>query len=91
MLSKELLNTQEQAVQICRKTSCQGKKTGLVKQRSQASTQGKKRIYHVYKGGQVAWENQKDILRSYKEKIRRAKTQLEFDLAATVKDNNFFL
>lgn len=26
-------------------------------------------------------------MRSYKEKIRRAKTQLEFELAATVKDN----
>lgn len=51
VLSKELLNAQEQTVQICRKISCWGKKTGLVKQRSQASTQGVKRIYHVYKGG----------------------------------------
>lgn len=40
---------------------------------------------------QVAWENYKDALGSYKEKIRRAKTQLEFDLAATVKDNKKFL
>lgn len=71
---------------MCGKTSYQGKKTDLVKQRSQASAQGKSRLYHVYKGSQIAWENYKDVLRSYEE-IRRAKTQLEFDLAAIVNDN----
>lgn len=47
----------------------------------------KKRIYHLWKEGQVTWEDYKDVTRSCRKKIKRDKAQLELHLATTVKDN----
>ncbi|KAK4816829.1 hypothetical protein QYF61_023893 [Mycteria americana] len=63
-----------------------GKKTGLAEERVLVGIQ-EKRVYDVWKKGQATWEDYKDVVGLCREKIRRAKAQLELNLATAVKDN----
>ncbi|KAK4830258.1 hypothetical protein QYF61_009351 [Mycteria americana] len=64
-----------------------GKKPSLAEQRALAGTQGKKRVYDLWKKGQATQEDYKDVVRLCREKIRRAKAQLEINLATAIKTN----
>ncbi|KAK4822331.1 hypothetical protein QYF61_013030 [Mycteria americana] len=48
---------------------------------------GKKRVYELWKKGQAAQEDYKDVMTLCREKMRGAKAQLELNLASAVKDN----
>lgn len=61
------------------------KKNGLAEQRALTRTQGKKRVYHIWKKGQAAQEDYRDILMLHGEKIRRAKSHIEFILHTALK------
>lgn len=51
----------------------------------------KKRAYGLWKKWQATQEVHKDVIRSWREKITKAKAQLELDMATAVKDNkNWF-
>ncbi|KAK4832412.1 hypothetical protein QYF61_023091 [Mycteria americana] len=52
----------------------------------------KRRVYNVWKKGQATQEDYKGVARLCRKKIRRAKAELELNLAAAIKDNkkNFF-
>ncbi|KAK4808512.1 hypothetical protein QYF61_005829 [Mycteria americana] len=47
----------------------------------------KRRVYNLWKKGQATQEDYKGVARLCREKIRRAKAELELNLAAAVKDN----
>jgi len=47
----------------------------------------KRRVYILWKKGQATQEDYKDIMRLCREKVRRAKAQLELSLAIAIKDN----
>ncbi|KAK4816346.1 hypothetical protein QYF61_015660 [Mycteria americana] len=47
----------------------------------------KRRVYHFWKKGQATQEEYKDLVKSCREKIRKAKAQLELNLATAVRDN----
>ena len=47
----------------------------------------KKRVYNLWKRGQATQEDYKDVARLCRDKIRKAKTHLELNLATAVKDN----
>ncbi|KAK4826056.1 hypothetical protein QYF61_004171 [Mycteria americana] len=47
----------------------------------------KRRVYDVWKKGQPTQEDYKDVVRLCREKMRRAKAQLELNLATAIKDN----
>ncbi|KAK4822673.1 hypothetical protein QYF61_019040 [Mycteria americana] len=47
----------------------------------------KRRVYDLWKKGQVSQEDYKGVVRLCREKIRRDKAELELNLAAAVKDN----
>ncbi|KAK4826796.1 hypothetical protein QYF61_011604, partial [Mycteria americana] len=64
-----------------------GKKTGLAEQKALAGIQEKGRVYDLWKKGQATQEDYKDVVRLCREKIRRAKAQLEFNLATAINDN----
>ncbi|KAK4828655.1 hypothetical protein QYF61_000303 [Mycteria americana] len=49
--------------------------------------QRKKRVYDLWKKGQATQEDYKDVVRLCREKIRRAKAQLELNLATAINDN----
>lgn len=66
--------------------------TGLTEQRVLSGAWEKRRVYGIWKKGQAAQENYKDVIKLCKEKIKRAKAQLEFNLATVVQDNkNVFI
>ena len=46
-----------------------------------------KRIYLLWKKGQAAWKEYKEVVKMCRQKIRKAKAQLELNLAAGVKGN----
>ncbi|KAK4810714.1 hypothetical protein QYF61_007688 [Mycteria americana] len=47
----------------------------------------KRRVYDLWKKGQATQEDYKGVARLCREKIRRAKAELELNLAAAIKDN----
>ena len=46
----------------------------------------KRRVYHLWKKGWATWEEYRVLVRSYREKITKAKAQLELNLATIVRD-----
>lgn len=61
-------------------------KTSLDEQRFGCNSGRKRRIYDLWKKGQATQEDNK-IVRLCRDKIRRAKGQLELNLATAVKEN----
>ena len=53
--------------------------------------QGKKRIYHLWKKGRATQKEYKEVVKMYREKIRKAEAQLELNLTAGVKRNKKLL
>ena len=49
----------------------------------------KNRIFLLWKKEQVTWGEYKEVTRICREKIRRAETQLEFNLITIIKDNKY--
>ncbi|PKU36300.1 rna-directed dna polymerase from mobile element jockey-like [Limosa lapponica baueri] len=47
----------------------------------------KRRVYHLWKKGQATQEEYRDLMKLYREKIRKAKAQLELNLANDIRDN----
>ncbi|GAB0207710.1 hypothetical protein GRJ2_003236700 [Grus japonensis] len=84
---KEVLKAQEQAVPMCRKTGQQGRRPAWLNRELWLELRKKRRVYGLWKKGQATQEDYKDIVRLCREKIRRAKAQLELNLATAVKDN----
>jgi len=47
----------------------------------------KRRVYHLWKKGQVTQEEYRGLVRSCREEIRKAKAHLELRLTTVVRDN----
>ncbi|KAK4813839.1 hypothetical protein QYF61_001937 [Mycteria americana] len=84
---EEVLKAQERAVPRCRKTSQQGRRPAWLNRELWLELRKKRRVYDLWKKGQVTQEDCKGVARLCREKIRRAKAELELNLAAAVKDN----
>lgn len=65
------------------------KKRSLAEQTALAGSQEgeKRRVYDLWKKGQASQADYKDILKLYREKIRRVKAQGELVSDTTIKDN----
>lgn len=60
--------------------------TDLAEQGGLTMSQGKKRrIYCLWKKGQVTHNDHRDVVRVFREKIRKSKAQIEINLASAVK------
>ncbi|KAK4811295.1 hypothetical protein QYF61_023347 [Mycteria americana] len=85
---KEVLKAQDQAVPMCRKTNQQGRRPAWLNgELLLGLRKKKKRAYHFWKKGQATQEEYRDLVKSSREKIRKAKAQLELNLATVVRDN----
>ncbi|KAK4810917.1 hypothetical protein QYF61_013325 [Mycteria americana] len=62
-------------------------KEEVLKAQEQAVPRKKRRVYDFWKKGRATQEDYKGVARLCREKIRRAKAELELSLAAAVKDN----
>ncbi|KAK4819351.1 LOW QUALITY PROTEIN: hypothetical protein QYF61_001243 [Mycteria americana] len=84
---EEDLKAQKQAVPRCRKTSWRGRRPAWLNRELWLELRKKSRVYNLWKKGQATQEDYKGVARLCREKIRRAKAELEFNLSAAVKDN----
>ncbi|KAK4815376.1 hypothetical protein QYF61_001364 [Mycteria americana] len=78
---EEVLKAQERAVPRCRKTSRRGRRPAWLTRELWLELRKKRRK------GRATQEDYKGVARLCREKIRRAKVELELNLAAAVKDN----
>ncbi|KAK4823601.1 hypothetical protein QYF61_003801 [Mycteria americana] len=84
---EEVLKAQERAVPRCRKTSRRGRRPAWLTRELWLELRKKRRVYDLWKKGRETQEDYKGVARLCREKIRRAKAELELNLAAAVKDN----
>ncbi|KAK4830875.1 LOW QUALITY PROTEIN: hypothetical protein QYF61_013804 [Mycteria americana] len=84
---EEDLKAQERAVPRCRKTSRRGRRLAWLNRELWLELRKKRRVYDLWKKGQATQEDYKGVARLCRERIRRAKAELELNLAAAVKDN----
>ncbi|KAK1212035.1 LIN1 transcriptase, partial [Pygoscelis papua] len=87
VLQEEILKAQEQAVPMCQKMSQWGRRPSWLNRELWLELRNKRRVYDLWKKGQATQEDYKDVVRLCREKIRRAKAQLELNLATAAKDN----
>ncbi|NXM61588.1 RTXE polymerase, partial [Illadopsis cleaveri] len=86
-LKTEILRAQEQTVPVYRKTSRRGERPAWIDKEVWEELRNKKRMYHLWKEGQVSQEVFKRAARACRKKIREAKAQFELRMATSVKDN----
>ncbi|KAK4827403.1 hypothetical protein QYF61_017808 [Mycteria americana] len=84
---EEVLKAQERAVPRCRKMSRRGRRPTWLTRELWLELRRKRRVYDLWKKGRATQEDYKGVARLCREKIRRAKAELELNLAAAVKDN----
>ncbi|KAF1454703.1 putative RNA-directed DNA polymerase from transposon X-element, partial [Spheniscus demersus] len=88
VFKKHLLEAQEQAIPLCRKSRKRGRRPAWLNRELLVELKRKKkRVYRLWKKGQVTQEEYRDLVRSCREEMRKAKARLERNLAAVVKDN----
>ncbi|KAK4810884.1 hypothetical protein QYF61_013292 [Mycteria americana] len=68
-------------------TSQRGRRPAWLNRELWLELRKKRRVYDLWKKGQATQEDYKGVARLCREKIRRAKAELELSLAAAVKDN----
>ncbi|KAF1503200.1 hypothetical protein FQV18_0001221, partial [Eudyptula minor novaehollandiae] len=84
---KEVLKAQEQAVPVCRKKNGWGRRPAWLNRDLLLGFRKKRRVYRLWKKGQATQGEYRDLVRSCREEMRKAKAQLERNLASVVKDN----
>ena len=72
---------------MCQKMSRRGRRPAWLNRELWLELRKKRRTYHLWKKGQVTQEDYRDTVRLCREKIRKAKAQLELKLATAVRDN----
>ncbi|KAF1431540.1 hypothetical protein FQV24_0014484, partial [Spheniscus mendiculus] len=87
IFKKEVLKTQEQAVPVCHKKNGWGRRPAWLNRELLLGLRKKRRVYHLWKKGQATQEGYRDLVRSCREDIRKAKAQIQCNLTAVVKDN----
>ncbi|KAF1436052.1 hypothetical protein FQV21_0006881, partial [Spheniscus demersus] len=87
IFKKEVLKAQEQAVPVCRKKNRWGRRPAWLNGELLLRLRKKRRVYCLWKKGQATQEEYRVLIRSCREEMRKAKAQLERNLAAVVRDN----
>ena len=91
LLKKEVLKLQKQAIPLCLKMSWQVRRPAWMSKELFLSLQEKMRIYLLWQKEQATWGEYKEVVSMYREKIRKAKVQLELNLAVEVKEKKKIL
>jgi len=75
------------SVPRCKKSGKKGKRPAWLSGDLLVKLKGKKELHRQWKQGQVSWEEHRDAVRLYRERVRRAKARLELNLAKDAKNN----
>ncbi|CAM4534308.1 unnamed protein product [Caretta caretta] len=84
---ESLLRSQGQTIPMCRKNSKYGRRPAWLNSEILADLKYKKEAYKKWKIGQMTRDEYKNIARARRSEIRKAKSNLELQLARDVKSN----
>ena len=87
IIKEALLRAQELSIPRCSKSGKEGKRLAWLNQDQLVKLESKKEMHRQWKQGQVTWEQYRDAARLCRDGIRKAKDQLEMDLARGAKNN----
>jgi len=76
---------------MCCKTNWKGGQVAWLNREVLLGLRKKRRVYHLWKKGQVTQEEYRGLVRSCREDIRKVKAQLELRVATVVRDKKMFL
>ncbi|KFQ61370.1 hypothetical protein N334_04214, partial [Pelecanus crispus] len=78
---------QELSVPRCKKSGKEGKRPAWLSQDMLVKLKSKRELPRQWKQGQVSWDEYREAARLCREGVRKAKVQLELNLARDVKNN----
>jgi len=78
---------QELSIPKCKKSGREGKKPAWLRQEMLVKLRKKRELHSQWKQGLASWEEYREAARLYKDGVRKAKAQLELNLARAVKNN----
>ncbi|GAB0186222.1 mitochondrial enolase superfamily member 1 [Grus japonensis] len=78
---------QELSIPRCKKSGKEGKRPTWLSRDLLVKLKGKKEIHRHWKQGQVSWEEYRDAARLCRDGVRKAKAQLDLNLARDAKSN----
>jgi len=78
---------QELSVPRCKKSGKEGKRPVCLSRDLLGKLKGKRELHRQCKQGQTSWEEYRDVARLCRDEVRRAKAQLELNLARVTKNN----
>ena len=82
-----LLEAQEQAIPLCPKSSKRGRRPAWLNRELLMELRRKKKLYDLWKQDQALQEEYRAVVHLCREKILKAKAQLELKLARVLSDN----
>ena len=87
IFKKAFLRAQELSIPRRRKSEKEGKRLAWLNWDLLVKLESKKKMHRQCKQGQVTWEEYRDAARLCRDVVRKAKAQLELDLARGAKKN----
>jgi len=72
---------------MCHKSNCRGRRLAWLNRELLLGLRKKRRVYQLWKKVQATQEEYRGLVRSCREKMTKAKAQLELRLATVVRDN----
>ncbi|PKU41653.1 rna-directed dna polymerase from mobile element jockey-like [Limosa lapponica baueri] len=89
---EEVLKAQVQAIPVHCKVSRRGKRLAWLNKEIGSQLREKRRVYGLWRKGKATQEDYKGVVKLCRERVRKAKDQLELNLALDVKNNkkNFY-
>jgi len=87
IFNKAFLRAQERSIPRRRKSEKEGKRLAWLNWDLLVKLESKKKMHRQCKQGQVTWEEYRDAARLCRDVVRKAKAQLELDLARGAKKN----
>ena len=87
-LKEVILKVQELTIPKSRKTSQRARRLDWPNRDLWLELKNKRIVYCLWKSGQATYDDYRYVVKPCREKIRKAKAELELNLATKVKDDN---
>jgi len=87
MFKDAFYRAQELSMPRCKKSGKEGKRPARLSKNPLIKLKGKKEMHRQWKQGQVSWEEYRYTAQSCKDGVRKARVQLEVNLARDTKNN----
>ena len=78
---------QDLTISISQKMSRRARRPGWLNRDLWLDLKNKRKVYGLWKSGQATYEDYRYVMKLFREKIRKAKAQLELSLATRTKEN----